>query len=298
MYYLDITLAINAVMDAFLLMFTAHLLRRKVYILNLFTSVAIGGVPVILIIYEYSLAASISKVLVPIAMVGICLRTARILELSKGVLYFSFSAAICGGIFYAVIGWIGMSGVSNNKSFWILPVAAAALAGGYKIWERSAKKIQFLDNVIFDVEVSFEESKTISVKALLDTGNDLRDPLTGIPVMLLEEKTAHEILPAKILEFLSLPWKDSSNPWSILWKSDDYYLQKMIFISAKGVNGQSWLPGIRLGNIKISQGEKKWSEQVVTVALVEQVLSSENRFQALLHPEQLHKPADKEEIAS
>lgn len=116
--------------------------------------------------------------------------------------------------------------------------------------------------------------------------------------MLLEERTAREILPEKILEFLQLPWKENPNPWSILWKSDEYYLQKIVFISAKGVNGQSWLLGIRLGKVKISQGGSIWEEQPITVALVEQVLNSEHRFQALLHPEQIQKPVNKEEIAS
>lgn len=298
MYYLDITLTINGAMDAFLLLFTAHLLRRKVYLLNLLAGVVIGCLPVFLIIYQYPLLTMISKVLVPIAMVGITLRTKGIWDLAKGVLYFSLLAAICGGLFYALLGWMGIAGINNYLTFWILPAVALILTGGYKIWERSSKNNQFLDSVIFEAEVSFEGGKTLVVKALLDTGNDLRDPLTGTPVMLLEERVAREVLPEKIIEFLQLPWKESTNPWSLLWKGDEYYLQKIVFIAAKGVNGQSWILGVRLGKVIISQGGNIWQEQSVTVALVEQVLNSEQRFQALLHPEQINKPVNKEEIAS
>lgn len=297
MYYLDITLTINATMDAFLLMFTAHLLRRKVYLLNLLIGVVIGSLPVFLIVYQYPTLTLISKLLVPILMVGIALRVRDFRNLAKGVLYFSLLAAICGGLFYALLGWMGITGISY-LTFWILPLAALVLTGGYRIWEKSSKNNQFLDSVIFEAEISFGEDKKLSVKALLDTGNDLRDPLTGTPVMLLEECSAREVLPEKVLEFLQLPWKESSNPWSILWKSDEYYLQRLVFIAAKGVNGQSWLLGIRLGKVKISQGGNIWGEQSVTVALVEQVLNSEHRFQALLHPDQIVKPVNKEEIAS
>lgn len=298
MYYLDLTLTINATMDAFLLMFIAHLLRRKVYPLNLLAGVVIGSLPVFLIIYQYPTLTLISKILVPIVMVGITLRTRDFWNLAKGVLYFSLLAAICGGLFYALLGWLGISGINSYRTLWILPLAALFLKGGYRIWEKSSKNNQFLDSVIFDTEVSFEGGKTLFVKALLDTGNDLRDPLTGTPVMLLEECSAREVLPEKILQFLQLPWKESSNPWSILWKSDEYYLQKIVFIAAHGVNGQSWLLGVRLGKVKISQGGNTWEEQSVTVALVEQVLNSEHRFQALLHPDQIPKPVNKEEIAS
>ena len=298
MYYLDITLIINAAMDAFLLLFTAHLLRRKVYFLNLLAGVVIGCLPVFLIIYQYSTLTTISKLLVPIAMVGITLRTKDIWSLAKGVLYFSLLAAICGGVFYALLGWLGISGINSYWTLWILPLAALFLIGGYRIWEKSSKNNQFLDSVIFQAEVSFEGGKPLIVKALLDTGNDLRDPLTGTPVMLLEERAAREVLPEKILEFLKLPWKESPNPWSILWKSDEYFLQKIVFIAANGVNGQSWLLGVRLGKIKISQGGNMYQEQSVTIALVEQILNSEHRFQALLHPEQIPNPVNKEEIAS
>lgn len=298
MYYLDLTLTINAAMDAFILMFIAHLLRRKVYPLNLLAGVVIGSLPVFLIIYQYPTLTLISKLLVPIVMVGITLRTRDFWNLAKGVIYFSLLAAICGGLFYALLGWLGISGINSYRTFWILPLAALFLTGGYRIWEKSSKNNQFLDSVIFEAEVSFEGGKKLIVNALLDTGNDLRDPLTGTPVMLLEECSAREVLPEKILKFLQLPWKESSNPWSILWKSDEYYLQKIVFIAANGVNGQSWLLGVRLGEVKISQGGNIWEEQSVTVALVEQVLNSENRFQALLHPEQIPKPVNKEEIAS
>lgn len=298
MYYLDITLALNATMDIFLLLFTAHLLRRKVSVSNLIAAVVIGGVPVFLIIYEYTTLTSISKLLVPVAMVGITLRPKDFLDFAKGVLYFSFLAAICGGLYYALLGWLGISKVESYQTFWLLSLVALLLITGFRIWEKSSEKTQYLDSVIFDAEVSFEGGKPFIVQALLDTGNDLRDPLTGTPVMLLEERIARVALPPKILQFLQLPWKESQNPWSILWESDEYYLQKIVFISAKGVNGQSWLLGVRQGKVKIKQRGNVWVEKAITVALVDQVLHRENRFQALLHPEQISQPANEEEIVS
>jgi len=300
MYYLDIILIVNGAMDAFLLVFTAHLLRKKIGWLNISLAVILGELPIIFILADHSGLLAVSKILVPLGMVSLGLKITNISEFMKGFLYFSLLAAGSGGIYYALSGWLGLTGgdgsVQTLYELWFLPLTALMLMGGYKFWEKMQKTNLFLDNILYDVELCFENDKRIKIKALLDTGNELRDPLTGTPVMLLEERVAQKVLPEKIQQFLQLPWRESQNPWSFLWNDEEYALLRMVFISAKGINGQTWLPGIRLGKVEISQGERGW-EQPVTVALVPQVLSSEGKFQALLHPEHIHKPSSKEEIA-
>lgn len=298
MVYLDVILFVNGAMDAFLLFFTAYLLRKKVYKLNVFGAVLIGELPVVFILYEMTAVIAISRVLIPIMMVAVAFRTKNIYELAKGLLYFSLLAAVCGGIYYVLTGWIGLSGNSVGlelRDIWILPVIALLLIGGCRAWEILRKGNLYLDNVLYDVELTMGNGKDIKVKALLDTGNELRDPLTDTPVMILEEKAVSSILPEEIQRFLLLPWKDNPNPWSYIWNSEDSVIQKMVFIAAKGINGQIWLPGIRLSTVRIMQGDKSW-EQPITIALVQQSLNSEGKYQALLHPENIHK-LNGEEIA-
>lgn len=300
MVYLDIILIVNGVMDAFLLAFTAYLVRKKIRWLNLLLAVILGEIPIFFILFELNGLEAISKIIIPLAMVGIGLRTRSVSDLAKGLLYFSLLAAVSGGIYYALSGWLGLTGGEGSflalKDIWFLPLTAILLTGGYRFWEKRQKANLFLDNILYDAELCFDNGNILRIKALLDTGNELRDPLTGTPVMILEERSAQNLLPEKIQQFLQLPWRESPNPWSLIWNDEEYCLQKLVFISAKGINGQTWLPAIRLGKVKISQGEKEW-EHPITVALVPQVLSSESQFQALLHPEHIYKPAGKEEIA-
>lgn len=296
MVYLDLILIVNGAMDAFLLAFTAYLLRKKLSGLNLFVAVVLGEIPIFFILFELSGLLAVSKILIPLAMVGVGLKTKRIDELIKGLLYFSLLAAVAGGIYYALAAWLGFYGGKGLRDFLFLPLTALLLMGGYRFWEKRQKANFFFDNILYDAELCFENNRTLKVKALLDTGNELRDPLTGTPVMLLEERVAQKVIPEKIQQFLQLPWRESPNPWSFVWNDEEYCWQRMVFISARGINGQTWLPGIRLGNVKIRQGAKEW-EHPVTVALVPQVLSSEGKFQALLHPEHIRKPVGKEEIA-
>lgn len=300
MFYLDVILIVNGAMDAFLLVFTAYHLRKKIKGLNLLLAVVIGEIPIFFILLEMFALLTVAKLAVPIAMIWIGLRTKGLGELVRGLFYFSLLAAISGGIYYALSAWLGLTGGENSfltlRDLLLLPLTAIALMAGYRFWENRQKANLFFDNILYDAELCFEEKSTLKVKALLDTGNDLRDPLTGTPVMLLEERAAHKVLPEKIKQFLQLPWQESPNPWSFFWNDEEYCFQKLVFISAKGINGQTWLLGIRLGNVKISQGDKEW-EHPATVALVPQTLSSESKFQALLHPEHINISSGKEEIA-
>lgn len=299
MIYLDLVLLVNGAMDAFLLIFTAYLLRKKIKKLNLLLAAGFGAIPIFLIIYDLDILATIARIIIPAVMVAIGLRIRTPGDFIKGLLYFHMLAAACGGLYYALAGWLGLeqtNPVLTPSDLWILPAIALTVVGGIKIWEKVQKTNLFLDNVIYDTELAFQDGKVVKIKALLDTGNELRDPLTGSPVMLLEEKAVWEHIPEKVREFLQLPWRESADPWSNIWSSEDYCAQRLFFISVQGINGQTWLPGIRLGKVIIRQGRQEW-EHPVTIAFVPQQLSNGNQFQALLHPELVPKNTDKEEAA-
>jgi len=287
-------------MDAFLLMFTAYLLRKKAYLPNILLAVLLGELPIIFILYGLTPLEIVSKFLVPVAMVLIGLRIKKPKELLKGLIYFNLLAAVSGGIYYVFAGWLNLTATEVSftvNDLWFLLMVILLLVAGYKFWERTQNRNLLLDKLLYNVEISFGPNNNLQVKALLDTGNELRDPLTGSPVLLLEQQAALNILPVKVRQFLALPWQQNPNPWSLMWNNEEYASQNLVFISAKGISGQTWLPGIRVSKVKFRQGEREW-EQGATVALVSQVLSKENEFQALLHPEHIQKFDNKEEKAS
>jgi len=300
MYYLDIILLVNGAMDAFLLVFTAHLLRKKARPPNVILAVLIGELPIIFVLYGFTALEVVSKFLVPVAMVLIGLRIRKPKELLKGLIYFNLLAAVSGGIYYVLAGWLSLTAkevLFGVKDLWFLLLVVLLLVAGYKFWEKNQSRKLLLDKILYNVEISFGPNNNLQVKALLDTGNELRDPLTGAPVLLLEQQAALKILPATVRQFLELPWQQSPNPWSFIWNNEEYASQNLVFNSAKGIGGQTWLPGIRVSKVKFRQGNREW-ERGATVALVSQVLSQENEFQALLHPEHIQKFDNEEEMAS
>jgi stage II sporulation protein GA (sporulation sigma-E factor processing peptidase) len=122
------------------------------------------------------------------------------------------------------------------------------------------------------------------VRALLDTGNQLRDPLTGIPVLLVEEEIAASALPEDLRSVLQAPWREMEDPWPWLWKADPLWMKTIVFIPYQSVGHKSWLLGIRPYRVFLSS-TPEGQEIKATLALVQQSLSPDGEYQALLHPE-------------
>ena len=56
-------------------------------------------------------------------------------------------------------------------------------------------------DMIYDVDIFINENQ-VKVRALLDTGNLLKDPITGFPVIVVEHKSLSKVLPEKVLDNL------------------------------------------------------------------------------------------------
>jgi Sporulation factor SpoIIGA. len=294
--YLDLDLLINGIMDAFLLFVTGRVLKISIKPSYMFYGTLVGEIPVLLALGPLTAWLTLSKVIISFLMVWITFPTKNLLKLGKTVVVFWLLSAGLGGFVYAVWGWVNFQGVLEDGNFqlalnncWLLPAAAFLWWRGQLAWKHWSNQQMILDKGLYDLEIDFGEGGGIAeVKALLDTGNHLRDPLNNVPVLLLEETAATALMPEKISRFLETPWKESSDPWPLLWKSYPELLNSLVFIPYQGIGHQSWLLGVRPRRICLNEKTGK-RELAATIALVQQVLSSEGSYQALIHPEHILK---------
>lgn len=305
MYYLDIVLMVNGVMDALILLFSSKLLHRKIYPACLVLGVMIGEIPVLLSVLPYNSLfeplSICSKVVIPLAVAGIGMRARSWGDLIKCFLYFTVLTAMTGGVAYAGIEWFGLAGPAAGFSLtmdnlWLIFVLILLLYLCYRIWGKNNYNLAISRQVLYPVELDFGSGNVLRTTALLDTGNELRDPLTDKPMIVIQEDIALKYLPVKIIELLEGPWSDLADPRQLLWNSSDFAAPSVTFIRINSVNGQSWLPGIRSVRLKISQGNVSW-ENTVTAAIIPRLLSKENKFEALLHPDHVYKEKCREETA-
>ncbi|MFZ3101105.1 MAG: sigma-E processing peptidase SpoIIGA [Desulfitobacteriaceae bacterium] len=294
--YLDLALLINGGMDAFLLIVTGRMLNNPIKSLRVFYGALLGEIPVLFALGPTTIWLTLSKVLIPMLMVWITFPTRDFQRLGKTLTVFWLLSAGLGGFVYALWGWVNFQGALGSGTLdlaldksWLLPLAAFLWWRGQFAWQRWRKQQIVLDQGLYDLEIDFGEDGGIAkVKALLDTGNHLRDPLNNVPVILLEEEVAAALMPERLRCFLQTPWQESPDPWPFLWKNNPELLKSLVFIPYQGIGRQSWLLGVRPRRVCFNEktGKKEFS---ATIALVQQVLSPEGSYQALIHPEHIQK---------
>jgi len=298
--YLDLDIFINGGMDAFILTLTSRLIKLPVRPSRILAGVLLGEIPVVLVCYSNPPWTTLSKWIIPFLMVGVAFPTRRFYTFLKAMLGFWLLSAGLGGFVYALWGWAqfdnglggGLFSLALNN-LWVLPLGALMWWFSQRLWQQWQERNSVLEHIIYDLEIDFGgvERGVVCIKALLDTGNQLRDPLTGFPVILLEEEVAVASMPDDIRSFLNIPWKDYADPWPLLWKVNPSLVKHLVFIPFQAIDRQSWLLGVRPE--RVTCFDKNGSRQIkATVALVKQVLSSEGEYQALIHPEHVQKGGD------
>ena len=298
--YLDLVILVNGGMDTLLLILLGRLIHLHIRPGRILTAALLGEIPVVLACYSSPSWAILCKWIIPFLMVIVAFPVPKPSTLLKAFVGFWLLSAGLGGFLYATWGWAQFDGelgeeqltlVTNN--FWLLPLGALLWWFVQRLWQQWQERKSVLERNIYDLEINFggEECGVVHIRALMDTGNHLRDPLTGSPVILLEEEVAASAMPDSIRAFLDIPWKDYADPWPLLWKVNPKLVKHLVFIPFQAIDTQSWLLGIRPE--RVTYLSSKGSQQIhATVALVKQVLSSEGEYQALLHPEHVQKGGD------
>lgn len=299
--YLDLVILVNGGMDTLLLIVLGRFLKLPILPSRILMAALLGEVPIVLACYSTSAWTIFLKCIIPFLMVIVAFPTKRLKVFFKGLVGFWLLSAGLGGSLYALWGWAQFSGGLRGErltlvinSIWILPLGALIWWFLQCLWQYWQEKKSMLGRNIYDLEINFGGEKkcgVVRIKALLDTGNHLRDPLTGSPVILLEEEVAASVIPEKIRVFLDIPWRDYADPWPLLWKVNPKLVKHLVFIPFKAIDTQSWLLGIRPESV-MCFGQKGSQQIQATVALVRQALSSEGEYQALLHPEHVQKGGD------
>lgn len=291
-HYLDLDILINGGMDGFLLVLTGRLLGCPVKVRRILAGVLLGEIPVVLALLNPSPLLTVSKVLIPVLMILVSFPPQTWREFGRALLGFWLLSAGLGGFIYALWDWVDFGGSSGNRFFvlaltnlWILPLAAGFWWLLPKAWSRWQMRRTVLERAIYDLEIDFgKDGQTVIVKALLDTGNQLRDPINGNPVILVEEEVAATAIPDNIRVMLRGPWRELKDPWPLLWQANPDLIRQMVFLPFQTIHSQSWLLGIRPCSIRYSDGQAMKNISA-TVALIQQVLSPDGEYQALLHPE-------------
>lgn len=296
--YLDVIWALNLLFDTFLLYLTAIILKRQVKLWRLVLGGTIGSLLIILAITPFHAAAGhpAGKLFFSIMMVLAAFGYKRFRFFFKSLMTFYVTTFLLGGTLTGVHYFIQFdmnlaSNVAMNhiKGFgdpisWLFVLLGFPLAWHFSrrnIEQFEMTKIQY--ESLADVEVKFMEMD-FNVKGLIDSGNQLYDPISKMPVMILAIGECLDTMPGEIV-------KIAENPDCVLSGNGDFSPQlenRMRIIPCKVVGQEHQLIiAFQPESIVITTNEGTFIAEKGLISFTAQELSADGSFHCIIHPKML-----------
>ncbi|AGK52994.1 sigma-E processing peptidase SpoIIGA [Bacillus sp. 1NLA3E] len=301
--YLDVIWALNLLFDSLLLLLTAIILKRQISKWRIFLGGLLGSVIILLAVtplHVYS-GHPISKLLFSIFMVLIVFGYKRFRYFITGLMTFYFTTFLIGGALIGTHYFVNFDFqlsssvmLASIKGFgdpisWLFVLLGFPIAWHFShvnIDKVETAKLQF-DNMV-KVFIFLDEMR-FEFRGLVDSGNQLYDPITKSPVMLVSVKNSLENLSPPILQL-------AQNPDEILFGTNtlpEHIQGKMKIIPCKVMGREHQLIiAIKPDKIVIEQEQHSYTIKKGLVSFTMQELSSEDAFQCIVHPKMLSGPKD------
>lgn len=285
--YVDIVLLENLCMNYIILFATGFIMKMKLHHIRIILSALVGGVYAILSYMQIFPIYSnmIVKIVLSVCMIYIAFFPKGIKALIKQLVMFYLVSFVFGGCAFALLYFVKPQDIFMRNGVYIgtYPIKIALLGGivgfiltyiAFKIVKnRMSKK-----GLIYEIEIKINEKST-KVKAMLDTGNQLKDPITAIPVVIVEKEKLYEIVPKSILDniedILGGDWKENED--NISFRSR---FRMIPFHSIGKQNGM--LLGFKADEVKVITDIDEISNKKVIICIYNQKLTKTNTYSALI----------------
>ena len=229
-----------------------------------------------------------SKIILSIVMVYVAFNPKNFKQLSKQVLIFYLVSFIFGGCTFALIYFIKPENVIINNGVFVgtYPIKVTLIAGTLAfIITQIAFKINRSKlnskNTFFNIEI-FYEDKILKVKALLDSGNMLKDPISELPVVIVEKEKIEEIIPKDFLNYIeNILGGDTKREYKD--NNIQEYLSKVRMVPFMSIGQENGMfTGIRLDKIRINTEDINVEKNNAIVGIYDKKLTKDNKYNALI----------------
>ena len=150
----------------------------------------------------------IMKFVLSVGMVYIAFKPSGMKQAIKELVIFYLASFVFGGCVFGLMYFLKPQLVQIRNGVFVgtYPLKVAIIGGsvafiiiqlGFKLVKAKISK----KDMIYKIEIRICE-KTARISALLDTGNLLKEPITGLPVVIVEKNSLKKILPEEILNNL------------------------------------------------------------------------------------------------
>ena len=288
--YVDVLFATNLAVNYLLLLAAGRLIGRSVSTGRLLIASAAGALYATSAVFlplsaAYSLPARIAFGLF---MVALSFPGQKLQSFVIASAAFYLCSAIVAGTAMALQGYSVsiLSPVTGDSSsedvHWWVMVGSLAMLALFPVMARAGgfqpgKPLPLLG---FELEVS---GRKLGLTGLVDTGNNLRDPVTGLPVVVVDWEPLRRIMPKDVASFFMSTW--DGVPEHLSRTPMGRRLRLVPYESLAGRKGI--LPAFKPDHIIILEKDGHRIIRDAIVGVFKERLSPSGQYQALLHPDLL-----------
>ncbi|MBR2703942.1 MAG: sigma-E processing peptidase SpoIIGA [Clostridia bacterium] len=284
--YIDLIILENFFMNAIILYTTGTLLNKKINKKKLFISSLIGTIYVFTLCFRLSnMVLNISKFIMGLLLVKICFGSRSYKAIVKETAVYFFSSFIYAGcalgflhivkpkVVYIVNGII----IGGEYIFEIVGLSAIVSFVLIKASMKLIKLKSYLNkkNMIADMEI-FNNKKSIKIRALVDSGNLLTDPVSHDPVIIVYKEKVRALFDNRILERI-----DSLIGGEYINEENEYFGLRAIPYTSVGKN-DGIIITCRVDKIKLEYQDEVNEIKNVLIGFYNEALSKNDKYSALI----------------
>lgn len=296
--YMDIVWLLNFIVDGMLILLTAFILKRKWKWYRVCLGALLGSSMVLFAVSSISeiMNDPLIKILFSIGMILVSFGFIKGILFIKTLLVFYFSTFMVGGgivglhylfqssVMYTNGVLITMSNGFGDPISWIFVCVCLPVIIYFskkQVEEVEVRKIHFDELVNVEIKI---DNKIMIIRGLIDSGNSLCDPLTQVPIMIVDITKVRQLIPQWIYEK-----SKSVEVLSFSKREQELSCFSRIRLVPYQVVGKSHQLLIALKPDYIKIIRPNCEERVVKafIGLSHTTLSSESDFDCLLHPKML-----------
>lgn len=305
--YVDVLLAVNFIMDFFILWVTGKACGLKIRVLRLFAGALLGAMyALVVFIPETSVLVSLgAKILCSFFMLLLAFAPLSPGRFCRAVCYmylasFAMGGAVIGAVYifsnkqgavHSLNGAAVLTGTFSYPWLIIAVLTALFLGNGGIAW---VKKNFLAQRLVYKLIIGIED-KEIQVEALLDTGNQLTDSLTQKPVIIIGTQVLEGYVPLEILEAAGSDGNtDITGLGNIL---EERWMKRLRLLNFNSVGKKHGLMvGLRADYAEVRTDIKTIRSEEIVIGLLKGALKKSSKYQALLPPQLIDATIYKEDL--
>ncbi|MGQ7280266.1 sigma-E processing peptidase SpoIIGA [Brevibacillus thermoruber] len=299
--YLDIILLLNMAIDTLLLWFTAYFRKERVIWWRILLASLFGSVylvffflPSFASMYQWTV-----KLLFSVLMLWIAFGNRRLHAFLQNLAIFYFVAFIFGGGVFGLQYFLASHneilnglvslhsdgfGVGFKPTLGVLAVGFSLVCVLSRKSYHAVQEPRRIEAFLAEVTVTIAGERVVC-RGLVDTGNQLHEPITRQPVMIVESELVAHILPASLRQRIAGGTTAWENLDGLFEQVPAEWQPRLRLIPYRSVSrGMDVLLAVKPDEVIVVQNGARYLTRKVLIGLNPIPLAADGRYQAIVHP--------------